>query len=87
MPVFALIALCVKADGGPAFFAHERVGRGGRRFGCLKFPLHGHGCRPAPGRAAGTRPRRPRRMGGPAQAEARPARHLDRPLPARQQPR
>jgi exopolysaccharide production protein ExoY len=37
LPVFALIALCVKADGGPAFFAHERVGRGGRRFGCLKF--------------------------------------------------
>jgi exopolysaccharide production protein ExoY len=37
LPVFALIALCVKADGGPALFAHERVGRGGRRFGCLKF--------------------------------------------------
>jgi lipopolysaccharide/colanic/teichoic acid biosynthesis glycosyltransferase len=36
-PVFAGIALAVRADGGPAFYAHERVGRGGRRFGCLKF--------------------------------------------------
>ncbi len=37
LPLFALIALFVKADGGPAFYAHERVGRGGQRFGCLKF--------------------------------------------------
>jgi exopolysaccharide production protein ExoY len=37
LPVFALLAVLVKADGGPALFAHERVGRGGRRFGCLKF--------------------------------------------------
>src|SRR5689334_1027764 len=36
-PVFLLLALLVRADGGPAFYAHERVGRGGRRFGCLKF--------------------------------------------------
>ncbi|TDH64094.1 sugar transferase [Dankookia rubra] len=36
-PAFALIALQVRADGGPVFYAHERVGRGGRRFGCLKF--------------------------------------------------
>ena len=36
-PAFALLALLVRADGGPAFYAHERVGRGGRRFGCLKF--------------------------------------------------
>jgi Undecaprenyl-phosphate galactose phosphotransferase WbaP len=36
-PAFALLALLIRADGGPAFYAHERVGRGGRRFGCLKF--------------------------------------------------
>lgn len=24
-------------DGGPTFFGHRRVGRGGRRFSCLKF--------------------------------------------------
>ncbi|WP_149535522.1 sugar transferase [Siccirubricoccus phaeus] len=37
LPLFGLIALAVRADGGPAFYAHERIGRGGRRFGCLKF--------------------------------------------------
>jgi lipopolysaccharide/colanic/teichoic acid biosynthesis glycosyltransferase len=37
LPVFLLLALLVRADGGPAFYAHERIGRGGRRFGCLKF--------------------------------------------------
>ncbi|WP_431269481.1 sugar transferase [Dankookia sp. P2] len=36
-PAFALLALLIRADGGPVFYAHERVGRGGRRFGCLKF--------------------------------------------------
>lgn len=37
LPVFLLLALAVRADGGPAFYAHPRVGRGGRLFGCLKF--------------------------------------------------
>jgi lipopolysaccharide/colanic/teichoic acid biosynthesis glycosyltransferase len=37
LPVLLMIALLVRADGGPALFAHERIGRGGRRFGCLKF--------------------------------------------------
>jgi lipopolysaccharide/colanic/teichoic acid biosynthesis glycosyltransferase len=32
-----LIALLVRADGGPALFAHRRVGRGGVPFRCLKF--------------------------------------------------
>lgn len=32
-----LLALLVRLDGGPAMFAHQRVGRGGQRFGCLKF--------------------------------------------------
>jgi len=37
LPVFVVIAALVKLDGGAAFYAHERVGRGGRLFGCLKF--------------------------------------------------
>jgi lipopolysaccharide/colanic/teichoic acid biosynthesis glycosyltransferase len=37
LPVFLAIAAVVAADGGPAFFSHRRVGRGGRAFGCLKF--------------------------------------------------
>ncbi|MCC7281405.1 MAG: sugar transferase [Acetobacteraceae bacterium] len=32
-----LIAALVRGDGGPILFAHTRVGRGGRTFGCLKF--------------------------------------------------
>jgi len=36
-PVFVVLALVVRLDGGPAFYAHPRVGRGGRIFGCLKF--------------------------------------------------
>jgi exopolysaccharide production protein ExoY len=37
LPAFLVIAALVRLDGGPAFYAHERVGRGGRLFGCLKF--------------------------------------------------
>jgi lipopolysaccharide/colanic/teichoic acid biosynthesis glycosyltransferase len=36
-PVFLVLALLVKMDGGKAFYAHGRVGRHGQRFGCLKF--------------------------------------------------
>ncbi len=36
-PLFAIVAVLVTADGGPVFFAHERIGRAGRRFKCLKF--------------------------------------------------
>ncbi|MBW6396605.1 sugar transferase [Roseomonas sp. HJA6] len=36
-PFFLVVSLLVRADGGPAFYAHNRVGRGGRIFGCLKF--------------------------------------------------
>ena len=36
-PFFLIVALMVRADGGPAFYAHQRVGRGGKLFGCLKF--------------------------------------------------
>lgn len=38
LPVWALAALAIKLqDGGPVFFAQERVGRGGRVFHVLKF--------------------------------------------------
>ena len=37
LPVFLMIAALVKLDGGPVFFSHERLGAGGRAFGCLKF--------------------------------------------------
>lgn len=37
LPAFLLIAALVKLDGGKAFYAHPRIGRGGRVFGCLKF--------------------------------------------------
>ena len=36
-PTFALVCLLVRADGGPAFVARPRVGRGGREFGLLAF--------------------------------------------------
>jgi undecaprenyl-phosphate galactose phosphotransferase len=37
-PLMALIALLVRASSaGPVFFAQERIGKGGRRFRCLKF--------------------------------------------------
>ena len=37
-PLFAAVALSIKRhDGGPVFYAHKRIGRGGHAFGCLKF--------------------------------------------------
>jgi exopolysaccharide production protein ExoY len=36
-PAFLVLALLVRMDGGRVFYAHERVGRDGRLFGCLKF--------------------------------------------------
>ncbi len=36
-PVFLLLALLVRMDGGRVFYAHERIGRFGQAFGCLKF--------------------------------------------------
>lgn len=36
-PVLALIALMVRRDGGPAVFAHPRVGKRGKIFNCYKF--------------------------------------------------
>jgi Undecaprenyl-phosphate galactose phosphotransferase WbaP len=36
-PALFAIAAVIKLDGGPALFAHTRVGAGGRKFKCLKF--------------------------------------------------
>lgn len=37
-PLYACIYVLVRASSpGPAFYAHQRVGRNGRSFGCLKF--------------------------------------------------
>ena len=37
-PLFVMVALLVKlSDGGPIFYGHKRIGRGGRIFPCLKF--------------------------------------------------
>jgi len=36
-PAFAYLAWVIKRDGGPAFFAHTRIGRDGSPFSCLKF--------------------------------------------------
>lgn len=36
-PLMLSLALLLAAQGGPIFFAHQRIGQGGRRFYCLKF--------------------------------------------------
>jgi exopolysaccharide biosynthesis polyprenyl glycosylphosphotransferase len=36
-PLLVVIAIAVKADGGPVFFRQNRVGRDGKQFGMLKF--------------------------------------------------
>lgn len=36
-PLFLILALIVRRDGGPIFFRHVRIGRNGQRFQCLKF--------------------------------------------------
>jgi undecaprenyl-phosphate galactose phosphotransferase len=36
-PLFLLVAIANMFDGGPMFFAHRRLGLGGRSFYCLKF--------------------------------------------------
>lgn len=36
-PVVAVLALLVRRDGGPAFFAHERIGQNGVPFKCWKL--------------------------------------------------
>lgn len=36
-PLFVLIALKVRQDGGPVFYAHHRLGQNGKPFKCYKF--------------------------------------------------
>jgi lipopolysaccharide/colanic/teichoic acid biosynthesis glycosyltransferase len=36
-PIFALLALAVRLDGGPALYGHTRIGYNDRPFKCLKF--------------------------------------------------
>jgi len=36
-PLLLVLALLVRADGGPAFYCHRRIGVGGRVFDCVKF--------------------------------------------------
>lgn len=36
-PLFLVVALLVSLDGGPVFYRHNRIGRDGKPFGCLKF--------------------------------------------------
>lgn len=36
-PLIAILWLIARRGGGPGFFGHERVGRGGRRFKCWKI--------------------------------------------------
>ncbi|HCD8294378.1 TPA: sugar transferase, partial [Klebsiella pneumoniae] len=36
-PVLIYISVKVKKDGGPAIYGHERVGKNGKSFKCLKF--------------------------------------------------
>jgi Undecaprenyl-phosphate galactose phosphotransferase WbaP len=37
IPVMIIVAAMVSTDGGPIVYGHERVGRGGKLFKCLKF--------------------------------------------------
>ena len=36
-PVFLIVSILVALDGGPVFYRHQRIGRNGVTFGCLKF--------------------------------------------------
>ena len=37
LPLVLVIGAAVASDGGPVFFRHRRIGRGGKPFDCLKF--------------------------------------------------
>lgn len=37
IPLFVVLVIIIRLDGGPALYSHGRVGSGGRRFVCLKF--------------------------------------------------
>ncbi|MDA0967541.1 MAG: undecaprenyl-phosphate galactose phosphotransferase WbaP [Proteobacteria bacterium] len=37
LPIFIILMLLIKKDGGPVFFGHERIGKNNKRFKCWKF--------------------------------------------------
>lgn len=44
-PLMLLLAAWIRLlSSGPAFFVQERIGRNGKRFGCMKFRTMYHGC-------------------------------------------
>ncbi len=36
-PIFLVVAYKIRKDGGPAFYKHERIGKNGKPFSCMKF--------------------------------------------------
>lgn len=42
LPLFAFVAIRVKADGGSVFYGHKRMGQNGKWFHCLKFRSMAH---------------------------------------------
>ena len=36
-PIFAYLSWVIRKDGGPVYFAHQRIGHNGKPFRCLKF--------------------------------------------------
>ena len=36
-PLMLAVGIALKLSGGPVFFVHDRIGFGGKKFGCLKF--------------------------------------------------
>lgn len=41
-PILIYISIKVRKDGGPAIYGHERIGKGGKSFKCLKFRSMSH---------------------------------------------
>ena len=37
LPLMIIVAVLVSVDGGPIFYGHSRIGKGGKQFKCLKF--------------------------------------------------
>ena len=75
-PVMVLIGIVVRlTDGGPTLFRHERVGRRGEPFQCLKFRSMAMDAEAALKDLLAARSRGPGGMAGDAQAAAGSANH------------